>query len=29
MVDLAGTDRIGWRAKNPATGETCRGSLGY
>ena len=29
MVDLAGTDRIGWRATNPATGETCRGSLGF
>jgi hypothetical protein len=23
----AGSDRIGWRAKNPATGQTCRGSL--
>jgi hypothetical protein len=23
----AGPDRIGWRAKNPATGQTCRGSL--
>lgn len=29
MVDLSGTDRIGWRAKNPATGEVCRGSLSY
>jgi hypothetical protein len=29
MVDLKGTDRIGWRAKNPQTGEVCRGSLGY
>ncbi len=29
MVDLAGTDRIGWRATNLATGETCRGSLGF
>ncbi len=29
MVDLSGTDRIGWRATNPATGETCRGSLGF
>jgi hypothetical protein len=27
VVDRAGTDRIGWRATNPATGETCRGSL--
>jgi hypothetical protein len=23
----AGSDRIGWRAKNPATGQTCRGGL--
>ena len=23
----AGTDRVGWRAKNPATGQTCQGSL--
>jgi hypothetical protein len=23
----AGPDSIGWRAKNPATGQTCRGSL--
>ncbi|HSS68339.1 MAG TPA: hypothetical protein VLK34_07285 [Nocardioidaceae bacterium] len=23
----AGTDRIGWRATNPATGQTCQGSL--
>jgi hypothetical protein len=22
-----GSDRIGWRAKNPATGQTCGGSL--
>lgn len=29
MVDLAGTDRIGWRASNPATGEVCRGSLSF
>jgi len=29
MVDLSGTDRIGWRAKNPATGEVCRGSLRF
>jgi len=27
VVDAAGTDRIGWRATNPATGETCTGSL--
>jgi hypothetical protein len=25
--NAAGTDRIGWRATNPNTGETCRGSL--
>jgi hypothetical protein len=29
MVDLAGTDQIGWRARNPVTGEVCRGSLSY
>ena len=29
MVDLSGTDHIGWRAKNRATGEVCRGSLRY
>ena len=29
MVDISGTDRIGWRAKNPSTGETCSGSLGF
>ncbi len=29
MVDLDGTDRIGWRATNPATGEVCKGSLGF
>ena len=29
MVDVSGADRIGWRAKNPATGEVCRGSLRY
>lgn len=29
MVDLSGTDRIGWRAKNPASGEVCKGSLGF
>ena len=23
----AGSDRIGWRATNPATGQTCQGSL--
>lgn len=29
MVDLSGTDRIGWRATNAATGEVCKGSLGF
>ena len=29
MVDVSGADRIGWWAKNPATGEVCRGSLRY
>ncbi len=29
MVDLSGTDRIGWRATNPSTGEVCKGSLGF
>jgi hypothetical protein len=29
MVNLAGTDQIGWRATNPATGEVCRGSLSF
>ena len=27
IANPAGTDRIGWRAKNPATGQTCSGSL--
>jgi hypothetical protein len=29
MVNLAGTDQIGWRATNPATGEVCRGNLSF
>jgi len=29
MVDAAGSDAIGWRARNPQTGETCRGSLTF
>jgi hypothetical protein len=29
MVDLSGTDRIGWRATNPVTDEVCKGSLGF
>jgi hypothetical protein len=27
IANPAGPDRIGWRAKNPATGQLCRGSL--
>jgi hypothetical protein len=29
MVDAPGADRIGWRARNPKTGEVCRGSLRF
>lgn len=29
MVNASGTDRIGWRARNPQTGETCRGNLKF
>ena len=29
MVDAAGSDRIGWRAHNPRSGQTCRGGLTY
>ena len=29
MVNVAGTDRIGWRARNPQSGETCRGNLNF
>jgi len=29
LVNAEGTDRIGWRAKNPNTGETCRGSVRF
>ena len=29
LVDLAGTDRIVLRAKNPSTGERCRGVLRF
>jgi hypothetical protein len=29
MVNAAGTDRIGWRARNPQSGETCRGNLNF
>jgi hypothetical protein len=27
IANPAGSDRIGWRATNPATGNTCQGSL--
>ena len=29
IVDVSGPDRVGWRARNPRTGETCRGSLTF
>jgi hypothetical protein len=29
VVDAAGTDRLVFRARNPQTGEVCRGVLGY
>lgn len=29
VVNAAGADRIGWRARNVATGQTCRGSLRF
>jgi hypothetical protein len=29
MVNSKGDDKIGWRAKNPASGEVCRGSLTF
>ncbi len=29
IVDMAGTDRIGWRARQATTGQTCRGSLRF
>jgi hypothetical protein len=29
VVNAAGADRIGWRARNAATGQTCRGSLRF
>jgi hypothetical protein len=29
VVDMAGTDSIGFRAKNRASGQTCRGHLSY
>ncbi len=27
LVDAAGRDQIGWRARHPASGQTCRGAL--
>ena len=29
MVDASGTDSIGWRARNPQSGETCSGNLSF
>ena len=29
IVNAAGTDTIGWRARNPASGQVCRGSLRF
>jgi hypothetical protein len=29
MVNVKGTDHVGWRAKNPQSGEVCRGSLSF
>jgi hypothetical protein len=29
LVDMAGVDVIGFRAKNPATGQLCRGHVSY
>lgn len=29
LVNAAGTDSIGWRARNAATGQTCRGGLRF
>jgi hypothetical protein len=29
LVDMAGADVVGFRAKRPATGQTCRGHLSY
>ncbi len=29
LVNAAGTDSIGWRARNPKTGQTCRGGLQF
>lgn len=29
LVNAGGTDTIGWRARNPASGEVCRGRLRF
>ena len=29
MVNLSGQDHIGWRTRNPNTGEVCRGNLTF
>jgi hypothetical protein len=29
LIDGSGTDTIGWRARNPASGQVCRGSLQF
>jgi len=29
VANAAGSDRVGWRARNPRTGETCRGGLTF
>jgi hypothetical protein len=29
MVNVKGDDHIGWRAKNPNSGEVCRGNLTF
>lgn len=29
LVNASGTDTIGWKARNPASGEVCRGSLRF
>jgi hypothetical protein len=29
IINARGTDTIGWRARNPASGQVCRGSLRF
>lgn len=29
LVNAGGTDTIGWKARNPASGEVCRGTLRF